>query len=227
MEVVSESTNNQPAATRRKRSATKAEKSQAAKDESPPSAPENTLSATDSLGGDPSRRPHRRPAPSRMAYEIERNRISKEEESDAASKQLQTTLSQHNQTQAVVQRLKNLSVAPLKETKRKTVTKRKTATKGIKTTATTAKKLYIYIAMHALKHSIYHDCCTVFCARCDRVPEPLIQLSSISDVNSPLLLPDSLYTVLLEPVRREPSVHNAILLIFYENLLSFIRSVVK
>ena len=64
----------------------------------------------------PSRRPSRRPAPSRKVRENEA--AVEENESDAVGKQLQTTLSQYGQTEAIVQRLKLLSVAPLKETKK-------------------------------------------------------------------------------------------------------------
>ena len=85
MEVKNKPVSKQPTITCHKRSATmtspKQRKHKQPKRNTPPanaalSAPEDTLSATDSLGGGPSRRPSRRPAPSRKARKNEEYRQS-------------------------------------------------------------------------------------------------------------------------------------------------------
>ena len=124
LEIKSEDkTNNQPTpiTTYRKRSATvtslKQRRHKQLKTNTPPSAAKGTLSTTDFLRGGPSRRLSRRLVPLRKVRDNIENKegtdeesTDKENEPEAVGKQLQIKLSQFGQTEAVVQRLKALSI---------------------------------------------------------------------------------------------------------------------
>ena len=88
----------------------------------PLSAPEDILSATDFMSGRPSCRPSRRSMPTRKVRDNnkQQNKSEKntdeEDRSEAVDKQLQTTLSQYCQKEAVIRRLGTLAVT--KKTKK-------------------------------------------------------------------------------------------------------------